>query len=146
MELKYQSIGTLEPGIYDLSWEEIVEAFGFNGHRQILLRGLKQATQELKAVGCRVIYLDGGFITKELYPRDFDACWDEENVNLNLLKEKYRGLMDFGYKMKNMKLRYGGTIVPMTNIADMDKGIIFFWFFQEDRQGREKGIIRLSLI
>ncbi len=119
--------------------------FNFNKHREKLFAGIELAVSELRAVGCRCIYVNGSFITRKDYHEDFDICWDEEGVDLDLLTKSYRGLVDFGHKMKTMKQRYGGDIVPMTSIADGKKGIIFLWFFQEDRQGRQKGIIRISL-
>jgi len=143
--LKYNSYGFLEPGVYDLNWEDFKEIFTFNNHRKKLFAGLELAISELRAVGCSQVYINGSFITRKEFPEDFDICWDEENVNLELLTRSYRGLIDFGHKMKTIKQRYGGDIVPMTSIADEKKGIIFLWFFQEDRQGRQKGIIRISL-
>jgi len=143
--LVYNRIGNLEPGIYDLSWQEFKVIFGFNSHRINLIKGLEQAISELRTVGCKTIYADGSFITKLLYPKDFDICWDEDGVNFELLRTSYYGLMDYGWKMRNMKKRYGGDIVPMTNYAN-ERGTIFFEYFQEDKQKRRKGIIRISLI
>jgi len=147
MALEYQIGGTLRPGVYDLSWDEFKGLFGYNEHRQKLLIGLELAVDELRAVGCKKIYADGSFImNNEPFPNDFDICWNEEGVNLSKLRACYPGLIDYGFRMKNMKKRYGGDIVPMNNHASMETGITFFGFFQEDKQGREKGIIGITLI
>jgi hypothetical protein len=143
--LEYGLSGNLEPGICDMKWNDFKAEFGFNAHRLSLMKGLELAISELKAVGCRAIYIDGSFITKKIYPGDFDVCWDEKGVNYEVIKSSYPGLMDFGFKMQNMKKRYGGDIVPMTQYAN-ERGTSFLVYFQEDRQGREKGIIKIPLI
>ncbi|HWK06625.1 MAG TPA: hypothetical protein VNS58_23480 [Puia sp.] len=143
--LEYGLSGNLEPGIYEMGWDDFKITFGFNAHRQVLIKGLELAIFELKAVGCKAVYIDGSFVTKKIYPGDFDMCWDEKDVNYELMNSSYPGLTDFGFKMKNMKKRYGGDIVPMTNYAN-SRGTGFLVYFQEDRQGKEKGIIRISLI
>ncbi len=143
--LPYNSFGNLEPGMYNMMWEDFKSVFGSSEYRQNLIRGMEMAVNGLKAVGCKVIYIDGSFITKKIYPRDFDLCWDEDGVNYELSKTTYRGLFDFGFKMQNMKKRYGEDIVQMTNYAN-ERGTSFLNYFQEDKQGREKGIVKISLI
>jgi len=143
--LRYGLSGNLEPGIYEMGWNEFKIAFGFNAHRRGLLKGLELAISELRAVGCKTIYIDGSFVTQKMYPGDFDVCWDERDVNYELIKTAYPGLIDYGFKMINMKKRYRGDIVPMTNYANA-RGTSFLVYFQEDKQGREKGIIKINLI
>jgi hypothetical protein len=143
MELSYQLIGTLKPGIYDMTWEQFKDTFGYNEVRRRLLTGLEIAINELKAVGCKAVYVDGSFVTKEPIPSDFDSCWDEEGVNYGRLKALYPGLVTYGHKFKLMIKRYQGIIVPKTSFATEYE--TFFSYFQEDKQGREKGIVRIVL-
>jgi hypothetical protein len=145
MPLPYLDNGRLEPGEHQISWEEFVEYFAYNELRKKLLSGIEKAIHQLKAVGCTTIFVDGSFVTKEPAPGDFDLCWDEEGVDFKKLTEEFRELRDFGYRMKTMKSNYGGTIVPMTNIADMDMGTPFLWYFQME-DGWQKGIIKLSIV
>ena len=72
--------GTLPPGVHWATWEEVVERFGGNAHRQSLLAGLKQALENLKQAGCRDFYLDGSFVTDKLEPEDFDGCFKFSNA------------------------------------------------------------------
>lgn len=81
MALQYQENGNLYPGIYQLSWEEFKENYGFNKHRKKLIEGIELVIKELKAVGCKSIYIDGSFVSKKSLPNDFDACWDPEGVD-----------------------------------------------------------------
>ena len=41
----------LAPGIYDLSWKEIIEGLGWNIYRLKLLEGLKRGLEALKDCG-----------------------------------------------------------------------------------------------
>jgi hypothetical protein len=41
---------------------------------------------QLKAAGCRTIYIDGSFVTIETKPNDFDACYDRDAVNMAYLR------------------------------------------------------------
>ena len=75
---KFNQNGLLPPGIYIVDWEEFVQRFGYNPWRNHLLDGLREALDSLKNVGCRMVYIDGSFVTDKEYPNDYDACWDEE--------------------------------------------------------------------
>jgi hypothetical protein len=53
-------------------------------------------------------------------------------------------LLDFSRKRAAMKAKYGGELFLMTLPATLE-GKPFITFFQEDRQGNPKGIIRINL-
>ncbi|EDX70939.1 hypothetical protein MC7420_8190 [Coleofasciculus chthonoplastes PCC 7420] len=40
-----------------------------------MIDGLELAMTQLKAAGCRTIYIDGSFITSKPNPGDFDAAY-----------------------------------------------------------------------
>ena len=35
----------------------------------------------LSSAGCRLVYLDGSFVTRKERPGDIDACWDVQYVD-----------------------------------------------------------------
>jgi hypothetical protein len=41
---------------------------------------------QLKAAGCRTIYINGSFVTSKPKPGDFDAGWEDNGVDFNYLK------------------------------------------------------------
>ncbi|MGB3237004.1 MAG: hypothetical protein WBB29_01840 [Geitlerinemataceae cyanobacterium] len=51
-----------------------------------MISGLELAMSQLKAAGCRTIYIDGSFVTIESDPNDFDACYDRETVDFDYLR------------------------------------------------------------
>ena len=51
--------------------------------------------EQLKAGGCRTIYINGSFFTIKPNPGDFDACWDREDVDINYLKSQVTQLLNY---------------------------------------------------
>ena len=134
--------GLLPPGIHWADWEEFRRRFGHNPWRLMLLDGLKVALENLKNAGCRVVYIDGSFVTDKLYPRDFDACWDEGGVDPTVLDPV---LLRFEVGMVAQKEKYLGELYPARSIADGD-GRTFLEFFQfESDTGIPKGILAIDL-
>ncbi len=146
MNLQYNNFGNLMPGMFDGTLEEAKSIFCFNERRKWLFEGLELAVQDLKSIGCQRIYLDGSYVTKKLLPDDYDMCWDDNGINLVWVSQVCPSLTDAGRKMEKIKARYRGDVAPANNIADLKKGINFLGYFMEDRQGRDKGIVRISLI
>lgn len=77
---EFDENGNLPPGVYWATWEEFKEQFGTTPRRSLLIEGLKTAMEQLKAAGCRTIYINGSFVTSKPNPNDFDACWDAELI------------------------------------------------------------------
>lgn len=132
-----QATGNLPPGEHEATWEEVVERFSWNDRRKKILAGLRRAAISLRAAGCTFFLLDGSFVTAKELPRDFDACcdysgMDPSKVDLRMMSGK-----------KVMKAEFLGEIHPEHWVAD---GVYTFReFFQIDRDGRAKGIVRLKL-
>ena len=63
----------------------------------------------LKNAGCQVAYIDGSFVTEKLYPKDFDACWDEDGVDPSALDPV---LLRFEVGMVAQKEKYLGELYP----------------------------------
>ena len=58
------------------------------------MRGLRMAMEQLKAGGCRTIYINGSFVTIKPDPGDFDACWDSEDVDYDYLRKNAPRLLN----------------------------------------------------
>lgn len=138
--------GNLPKGIHDATWQEITKCYGYTIHRRKLLDGLKLSLTDLKEVGCETVYLDGSFISSKEVPNDFDCCWDETNVDLYKLKANHPIFFDFDNKRKNQKDKYLGEFFPASVIAEPINKRIFLEFFQLDRNGEPKGIIKINLL
>ncbi|MGV8026330.1 MAG: hypothetical protein AB2L18_07230 [Anaerolineaceae bacterium] len=135
------SWNVLPPGLYDATLEEVRERFATNDKRIILYNGLLKAAKSLKIAGCRVIYLDGSYITDKPNPGDFDVCWDPIYVDPKKLDPVF---LDFSDLRKNQKLKFGGEFFPASAKADGTN--TFISFFQIDKEtGIGKGIIRIQL-
>ena len=77
--------GNLPPGIHRATWDEIVERYATNERREQLVNGLRAAIESLRTAGCSRVYLDGSFVTDKELPGDFDACWEADGVDADLL-------------------------------------------------------------
>lgn len=106
---EFNEFGYLPPGIYFCEWEEFLERFGTNYGRKQMINGLELAMEQLKAAGCRTIYVDGSFTTIKLTPGDFDACWDEEDVDMNYLQKNAKLLLT-KYDRQSQKAKYKGEL------------------------------------
>ncbi len=131
----------LPSGIFDATLEEIKECFATNQRRKTLYIGLEQGCECLRRAGCKVVFLDGSFVTEKPNPGDFDLCWDPTGVNVNLLDPIF---LDFYDCRKKQKLKFGGEFFPSSWKAD--GSLTFVDYFQVDKDtGLTKGIIRIRL-
>lgn len=123
------------------TWEEVVERFGRTPRRRALLAGLRIALESLRAAGCKKLYLDGSFVTVKEEPGDFDACWEAEGVDADLLDE---ALLTFDAGRETQKAKFGGELFVADWPAD-ETSTLFRNFFQQDRDGNAKGIIVINV-
>jgi hypothetical protein len=131
----------LPPGIHDASLDEVKTSLATNFVRKRLYKGLFEACQALQKAGCKVIYLDGSFVSEKPSPGDYDACWDPTNVNVALLDPVF---LDFSNRRKKQKDKYGGEFFPSSSKADGNH--TYLDYFQIDKYtGLNKGIIRIRL-
>jgi hypothetical protein len=132
--------GYLPPGKpYKATWEEFVERFAATEHRRFLLDGLERALKNLKQAGCHTVYVDGSFITDKERPGDWDACWELDGVNVDLVDEV---ILDADRILDRMKAKYLGDLFLQ---APRLPGGNFLNRFQTDRDGLKKGIIVIDL-
>lgn len=134
--------GNLPPGIHEADWDELETRFNGTARRVELLAGLREALIALRDAGCRTAYVDGSFVTAKEEPADFDGCWDAVGVDASLLDPV---LLDFAHPRTAQKERFGGELFPAVAPADPKSGALFLDFFQRDRDGKRKGIVRIDL-
>jgi len=139
---KFDEAGNLPSGVHWAGWREFEKRFGVNDHRRKLLKGLQRALASLRAAGCRVVYIDGSFVTAKEMPNDFDACWSVEGVDPDLLDLVF---LDFNNGRAAQKAAFGGELFP-AELIEGASGKPFLDFFQLDnRTGKPKGIVGLRL-
>lgn len=133
--------GNLPPGIHWATWDDICSKFGGTTRRRYLLQGLRSLLESLRRAGCRTAYVDGSFVSSKSDPDDFDACWEEDGVNLDELD----GILQrFDDGRAVQKAKYRGEVFPATSIADLE-GTVFLDFFQIDKEtGDPKGIVAVD--
>lgn len=132
--------GRLPEGEHTATWEEVVERFGWNPRRRQLLDGLAAAIEALADAGCRRVWLNGSFVTSKEEPGDFDACWDTDGVDLDVLDAV---LLDLSAGRAAQKSRYGGELFP--NVIEAQSGLVFAEFFRNERDAGRKGIVVLMI-
>jgi hypothetical protein len=142
MILEFNRDGTLPVGVHWSDWEEIELRFGFSERRRQLLSGLKSALKALRRAGCRRVYVDGSFVTVKREPGDYDACWDIESVDVELLDPVF---LDFSNGRRAQKRKHFGEFFP-AQMPEGATGRLFLEFFQTGKEtGKPKGIVGLNL-
>ena len=95
----------------------------------------------LRAAGCQRACIDGSFVTAKEQPADFDACWDVQRVDVDLLNGR---LLTFDSGRATQKVAFLGELFIADQGADPQE-TLFRDFFQTDRDGAAKGIIVINL-
>ncbi|MEQ9548643.1 MAG: hypothetical protein RIM23_03340 [Coleofasciculus sp. G3-WIS-01] len=140
---KFDENGNLPPGVHFCEWEEFQERFGTTLKRQNMIDGLELAMTQLKAAGCRTIYIDGSFVTSKPNPGDFDACWEPEDMDYDYLRKNAPRLLNH-LDRSSQKSTYKGELFRSDQLVG-DYGLASLEFFQRDRQFNPKGIIAIDL-
>ena len=136
--------GLLPPGVHWTDWDELMDRFGFSPKRQCLMKGLRAALENLRNAGCRVVYIDGSFVTCKVNPNDYDVCWEEDGVKPVALDPVLLHSVGSGKKDRR-KAKYCGDLFPAANPATQD-GQSFVNYFQIDKKtGNPKGILAMDL-
>jgi len=120
---------------------EIESRFANNEVRKKLFDGFTRGVQALQDAGCKVVFLDGSYVTDKENPDDFDACWGPTGVDPGKLDPV---LLDFSPGRQLQRQKYGGEFFPSSAPADGVRP--FVEFFQIDKYtGKAKGLIRVRL-
>ena len=135
-----QENGELPPGEHQASLDEIELIYGsLNDRRKLLMRGLRDATNNFELSGVKRIWIDGSFITDKEEPNDIDGCWEYKiDVDRDILDPVFLGTRN------EMKDKYGLDFF-IASIIEMGSGLPFPKFFQVNRDGTKKGIIVIKL-
>ena len=124
-------------------WAEIVRRFGGTAERIALLRKLRLGLENLRDAGCEWVLLDGSFVSNKPNPNDVDGCWqftpliDLAVVDLAFVR------LTAGDRVR-LKALYGMDFF-LADLIEGGSGQPFSDFFQQDRAGNSKGIVRLEL-
>ncbi len=131
----------LPPGVHVSTMKEIEKRFAVNDIRKVLFKGFSRGVKALEKAGCRMVFLDGSFVTEKERPGDFDACWEPRGVVLAKLDPVF---LDFSDRRRRQKQKYGGEFFPSSSKADGSR--TFVDFFQINKlSGKQKGIIQIRL-
>jgi hypothetical protein len=134
--------GDLPAGIHWATWREVETRLGFNARRRQLFNGFRRGCDELRRAGCRLVYLDGSFVTSKEEPADFDACWDIQNVDDSVLDPVF---FVFANGRAEQKKKFMGEFFP-AELPEGATGKAFVEFFQINKvTGTPKGIVALRI-
>ena len=125
----FNELGYLPPGIYEITWTQLMERFATNPQRLRLVTGLAAALRKLAIAGCRRVLIGGSFVTSKEHPNDFDGWYESFGLDFDLLDPLF--LEDVESQMEV----FGGTLFDPPSYEG---------FFQTDREGRPKGVIVLD--
>ena len=127
----------MPPGVHWATLDEIAKRFGTSPWRRDLLDGFLSALSGLKRAGCRTVYLDGSFVTSKEVPRDFDACWDEDGVDMELIDPV---LLEFDRERAAQKAKFRGEFFPASWVARM-RGDVFLELFRSTERRDDRKVL-----
>ncbi len=136
--------GLLPEGEHLCQWPEFALRFGGtpdNGRRRTQTLGLARMLLLLTEAGCRVAFVDGSFVTRERWPKDFDVCYEEEDMDLDLL---HPILKDVSLGRAAQKRFFAGEALPANYPFDRS-GRTMREAFARTREGNAKGLVRMEL-
>ncbi|QKU54559.1 DUF6932 family protein [Vibrio cholerae] len=140
---EFNDQGNLPEGIHYASMQELIERFGYNAKRAWLLDGLSLLIRNLESAGCRLIYIDGSFVTEKEIPGDYDMAWSIQGVEPGKLDPCL--LLARPEDRKDIELVYRGDVFP-AEIPEGASGKTFLSFFQQDKNtGEKKGIVAINI-
>ncbi len=142
---QFEKEGYLPPGFHLTTIDEFEKRFAYTVWRKKLFDNLIKLIKDLKATGCKEIYIDGSFTTTKIIPGDMDICWEDTGLDYNKVKAIMPILFDFANKRQNQQLMYNADIFPAHSPAT-HTGILYINFFQTDKlTGNQKGIIKIII-
>jgi hypothetical protein len=137
--------GNLPPGIHPATIKEVEAKFATNFKRKVIFEGLLRLIDDLRKIGCSIIYLDGSYITTKELPGDMDICWDNTGIDLYNAFAIMPVLWDLDPPRREQQHLYTADIFP-ANIIEASSRKYFIDFFQCDKNsGSPKGIIQIEI-
>jgi Family of unknown function (DUF6932) len=138
----FTASGVLPPGTHSASWSEFAQRFGCTPRRQVLLQGLLEAAANLRQAGARVLWVGGSFVTDKEEPNDWDGVWDPSGADMTKVDPVLVDPVDLATGRHRQKSKYSGELLVG---VEASSGMPFQRFFQEDKDGNPRGIVRLDL-
>jgi len=134
--------GELKAGEHPATLDEIATVYGrSNDRRKFLMRGLREAAENLEQAGVKRIWVNGSFITDKDEPNDIDGCWEyNDSMDLNALDPVFLSMNS----REEVKKKYGLDFFIAQQVEGRS-GKPFPKFFQVNRDGEAKGIIVVEL-
>jgi hypothetical protein len=83
-------------------------------------------------------------VTPKDHPGDYDACWDTEGVDIDLLARIEPALLNFTGVRAAQRAKFRGEFFPAI-MQERSSGQMFLEFFQADKDGNAKGVVALDL-
>jgi len=143
-----QSTGALPPGNHHATLEQVEERLTLTPRRRWLMKGLCTAVKAFWAAGIEEIYIGGSFCTEKPDPGDVDGYWVEPDESVYDRIDPY--WIDFELvpipQARRLKWRmWADHGVEFFIHPAMQAGpdISFPQFFQQDRDGRPRGVIQV---
>jgi hypothetical protein len=133
--------GFLLVGIHEATWDEVVERFGSNRRRLLMLALLGEALAHFADAGCTVAYLGGSFVTTKEHPGDLDVVWDITGVDPSLVHPFF--LIFDRAIVAAVHQRFAGHYFP-SFLIEGASGMPYLQFFQQ-KDGRPVGIVKIDL-
>jgi hypothetical protein len=141
MIARHTANGSLPAGIHDASWPEFAARFGFSARRRRLLNGLRAALLHLADAGCVSVIVGGSFVTTKANPGDVDVVWDIAGVDPGLLHPVFTSPAG---RVHTLAL-FGAEFFP-NHITEANSNLSFVAFFQQSRDGRAVGVVKVDLL
>jgi len=132
--------GELPPGEHTATLNQLEHRYATTPVRRTQYEGLVRACRALTAAGATTVWVNGSYITTKPEPGDYDATFDVDGLDWIALGLSEPELLDFDAPRTTQKRVYGGELVP-----NVPGGVDFVDFFQHNRDGDRKGIIRIDL-
>jgi hypothetical protein len=125
----FNELGYLPPGVYEISWKDLMERFATNQRRQRIITGLAAALRKLAIAGCTRVIIGGSFISAKEEPNDFDAYYDNFGLDFDLLDPLFVEGIDSQSDV------FCGELFPT---------IGYDRFLQTDKVGNPRGVVALD--
>lgn len=136
----FKKSGLLPQGVHYCKWDEFLSIFSFNEHRNQLCEGLLKGFRVLRKYGCQLAYIDGSFVTTKALPNDVDVAFDNTPMDWTGLKKHHPEFFDIEKGDIIQKEKYSSHFFACNSFETY-----FIDFFQFDRNGNSKGIVKLNL-
>jgi len=131
----------LPRGMYECTWEELIERFGKGHRRSQLCNELKALIERARSCDFLKVIVDGSFVTAKETPGDLDILWVvKRGTTKDIVSEDCAKLLDG----TGSKQQFGHDMMycpdEPASVATLADGLGF-----DLRTGKDRGVIVLTL-